>query len=99
MVIQNLRIKVLKIILKNYETLPYIADKDKDELYHKYRRILEVIIRVLHYLGKQNIAFKCHREEINSDINSINLGNFIALKKLQAVNDPMNTFMNTFLPR
>ena len=51
---------------KTLGTLPYIADKDNSELYHKYKRILEEIIRVIHCLGKQNIAFKGHREEKKS---------------------------------
>lgn len=48
-----------------------------------------MIISGVGYLGKQKIAFKGHSEEINSDIISVSQCNFIALLKIQAVNDPI----------
>ena len=62
-----------------------MADKDKDR-YPKYWYILEVILGVIHYLGKQYIVFSGHREEINSDKNSVKTDKFVyLLLKLQAV--------------
>ena len=47
-----------------------------------------MIIGAVHYLGKQNITFRGHRVEIDSDSASVNPGNVIyLLLKLQAVND------------
>ena len=62
-----------------------MADKDKDR-YSKYWYILEVILGVIHYLGKQYIAFRGHHEEINSDKNSAKTDKFVyLLLKLPAV--------------
>ena len=45
-----------------------------------------MILGVIHYLGKQYIAFSGHREEINSDKNSVKTDKFVyLLLKLQAV--------------
>ena len=49
MVTQNLRLKVLKIVSRKIETLPYITNKDNNNRYHKYKHILDVIIRGLGY--------------------------------------------------
>ena len=70
---------------KPLEKLPYMADKDKDR-YPKYWYILEMILGVIHYLGKQYIAFRGLCEEINSDKNSVKTDKFVyLLLKLQAV--------------
>ena len=45
-----------------------------------------MILGVIHYLGKQYIAFRGLREEINSDKNSVKTDKFVyLLLKLQAV--------------
>ena len=46
-----------------------------------------MIERKVNYFGKQNEAFSCHREEINSVINSVKPFHIVALLKLQAVNE------------
>ena len=48
----------------------------------KYKHILKPIAKSVHYLGKQNIAFRGHREDIATGDPDNNPGNFIALLKL-----------------
>ena len=71
------------------ETLPFRIEKGKHERYVKYRHILKTIAKSVHYLAKQNMPLRGHREKLVLGNTNINPGNFIALLKLFSENDPI----------
>ena len=71
------------------ETLPFRIEKGKHERYVKYRHILKTIAKSVHYLAKQNMPLRGHREKLVFGNTNINPGNFIALLKLFSENDPI----------
>ena len=69
------------------DTLPYLTDSLKVENVRKNREILKWLIKVNILCAKQCIAFRGHRENINSNQN---LDNFLAILKLLAeTNEPL----------
>ena len=69
------------------DTLPYLTDSLKAENVRKNREMLKWLIKVNILCAKQCIAFKGHREDINSNQNP---GNFLAtLKLLAETNEPL----------
>ena len=67
--------------------LPLRINKDNEERYIKYRHILKCIGKAIHFLAKQNMPLRGHREEIVFGECDTNPGNFIALLKLLSEND------------
>ena len=68
---------------KPTKTLPYTINEEKKECLLKYKHILKVIAKSVHYLGKQSIAFRGHLEDIATGDPNNNPGNFLTLLKLQ----------------
>jgi hypothetical protein len=69
-------------------TIPLLLDNERKERYVKYQLILEKIARAVHLCGRQGIALRGHRETMTDDPNC-NPGNFLAILKELAEDDPV----------
>ena len=62
-------------------TIPNLLDASRQQRIEKYPKLLHAIARVVHLLGRQGIAFRGKREELNNELTTKNTGNFIAILK------------------
>ena len=68
---------------KVVNTIDYQNNKHIQNIYKIYPRIVEVLPRIVHLLGKQGLVFREHRE--NLDEEECNMGKFLVFVKEMAI--------------
>ena len=70
-------------IIEKFETavttIDYQTSPDIQNRYKTYPQIIEALARIVHLLGRQGLAFRGHRENLEED--ESNMGNFLAIAK------------------
>ena len=61
---------------KPESTIPTLIDNSIKERYETYPKVVHATSRVIHLIGKQGIALRGHREELNDSKPDNNPGNF-----------------------
>ena len=65
------------VSFEKYErTIPALIDNSTKERYETYPKEVHAISRVIYLIGKQSIALRGHREELNDSKPDSNPGNF-----------------------
>ena len=60
-------------------TIPALIDNSLKERYETYPKVVHAISRVIHLIGKQGIALRGHREELDGSKPYNNPGNFLSI--------------------
>ena len=68
-------------------TIDYQTSQDIQNRYQTYPQIIEALARIFHLLGRQGLAFRGHRENLEED--ESNMGNFLAVVKEIANSNPI----------
>lgn len=77
--------KTLFVRLQSEKTIDHVTQKEMNVETKKWRDILHRLLQTTLFLAKQNLAFRGHREDFESE----NRGNFLELIKLMAAYDPV----------
>ena len=64
-------------------TVSALMNKEKQSRAPTYRQIVALLAQAVHYCGRQGIALRGHREDIQNNSEG-NPGNFLALIKLMS---------------
>ena len=59
--------------------IPALIDNFVKERYETYPKVVHTILRDIHLIGKQDIALRGHREELNDSKPNNNPGNFLSI--------------------
>ena len=68
-------------------TIDYQTSQDIQNRYSTYPQIIEALARIVYLLGRQGLAFRGHRENLEED--ESNMGNFLAIVKEIANSNPI----------
>ena len=78
-------------IIEKFETvintIDYQTSQDIQNSYKTYPQIIEALARIVHLLGRQGLAFRGLRENLEED--ESNMGNFLAMVKEIANSNPI----------
>ena len=70
-------------------TIPALIDNSLKERYETYPKVVHAISRVIHLIGKQDIALRGHRVELNDSKPGNNPNNFLCILTEVAQYDPV----------